>query len=67
MWILDDDLRQSEENGTSNIIFRITGMRPSPPLTQYAMLDYKPKNIAEKIDEAYFSLQMCNLIKDNAN
>lgn len=67
MWILDDKLRQAEENGSSNIMFRVTGMRPSKPLTQYVMLDYKSKNITEKAEGAYFGLQLYNLIKDNAN
>lgn len=67
MWILDDDLRQSEENGSSNLMFRITGMRPSEPLTQYVMFDYKPKNITEKVEEAHFGVQLCNLIKDNVD
>lgn len=67
MWILDEKLRQSEENGSSNILFRVTGMRPSKPQTQYVMLDYKFKNITEKAQGAYLGLQLCNLIKDNAN
>ena len=67
MWILDDKLRQAEANGSSNILFRVTGMQPSKPHTQYVMLDYKSKNITESAEGAYFELQLCKLIKDNAN
>ena len=63
IWILDKDLREAEKNDKSNIILKITGMNPHPPLTQCLMLDYKSKTEAERVDACKLSLDLCDLIK----
>ena len=63
MWIIDNELRQLEEKGLSNILFYITGMRPCKCLNQHVMIDYKSKNYTEAAEGAYHSLQLSNLIK----
>lgn len=65
MWIINDELRQLEREGKSDIVFNITRMRPSDPLTQYVMIDGKSKNDSERVESAYLAYQLHNVIKEN--
>ena len=66
MWVINENLRDSELNNSSNILFRITGMNPDPQLTHHVMLDYKSTNFKEKIECAYIGAKLSNIIKDNS-
>lgn len=41
MWVLNETLRNAELNDESDFVFTATMMKPSQPLTQYAMVDFK--------------------------
>ncbi len=66
MWVINEKLRKSELNDSSDILFRITGMNPDPQLTQHLMLDYKSSNFEETLESAYIGTKLSNIIKDNA-
>ena len=65
MWVIDDALRQLELENKSDILFRVTGMRPSAPLTQYVMFDGKSKSDDERVQSGYLAYQLCNVVRDN--
>ena len=65
MWVTNNELRQLEREGNSDILFKITGMRPSDPLTQYVMLDGKSKNNNERVEASCLGYELHNVIKEN--
>lgn len=66
MWILDQKLRNAEVTRESDILFHITGMKPSDELTQMVMLDYKSKTDRDKVEGAIKSITLAKLIEKYA-
>lgn len=63
MWILDDKLRDDEISRTSDIVFDITGMKPTEGLTQMVMLDYKSETSIELVEGAIVGAELVDLIE----
>ena len=63
MWVLDDKLRNAEKTRQSDILYQITGMKPSNELTQMVMLDCKSKTDREMVESAMIGARLVDLIK----
>ena len=66
MWVLDDKLRKAEITRESDILFHITGMKPTDELTQMAMLDCKSKTESEILESAVIGRKLADLISHHA-
>lgn len=62
MWVLNDDLRKAENSRESDILFYITGMKPTDELTQMVMLDCKSQTDSERVESAVFGVKLASLI-----
>ena len=62
MWVLNDDLRKAENSRESDILFYITGMKPTDELTQMVMLDCKSQTDSERVESAVFGVKLAGLI-----
>ncbi len=63
MWVLDDKLRNAEKTRESDILYQITGMKPSNELTQMVMLDCKSKTDREMVESAMIGARLVDLIE----
>lgn len=63
MRVLDDKLRNAEKTRQSDILYQITGMKPSNELTQMVMLDCKSKTDREMVESAMIGARLVDLIK----
>lgn len=66
MWVINDELRNAEQNNESDILFHITHMNPDNPLTQMAMMDYKIKTESERCMAHKVGEDLVQLIRQNA-
>ncbi len=66
MWVLDEKLRKAEQMGKSRWLFNVTGMNPDNPSKQLLMTDLKPKTPDEVGRVSKLSLDLLQLIHDNA-
>lgn len=66
MWVLDEKLREAERSDKSRWLFNVTGMNPDDPSKQLLMADLKPKTPAEVGKVGRLSLDLLQLIRENA-
>lgn len=66
MWVLDEELRRAEQSDKSRWLFNVTGMNPDNPSKQLLMADLKPKTPAEVGRVSKLSLDLLQLIRENA-
>ena len=66
MWVMNNQLRHTEKTRESDILFYITGMKPTDELTQFAMIDYKTQSDPTEVENAIFQIKLIDLIKKHA-